>query len=61
MIVKRLVSCWVARFDMAFYVYAYYYITKKDFDLIYISLNERVLPALSLKKGRSKYFLVMEK
>ena len=60
MIVKRLASCWVARFGMTFYVYAYYFITKKDFDLIFF-FNERVLPALSFKKKmRSKSFSVMK-
>ena len=59
MIVKWLSPCWVVRIGMTFYVYAYYFIPKKDFDLM-LFFNERVLPALSFKKMRSKYFLVME-
>ena len=34
---------------MAFYIYAYYFLAKKDFDLIYFS-NERAGRTLSLKK-----------
>ena len=48
MIVKWLSPCWVARFGMAFYVYAYYFIAKKYFDLTF--LNERAGGTLSLRK-----------
>ena len=40
MIVKKLALCHVARFGMAFYVYAYYFITKKDFDLTFFLMKE---------------------
>ena len=52
MIVKWLSPCWVVRFGMAFYVYAYYIITKKYFDLIL--LNERAGRTRSLKKDEIK-------
>ena len=44
-----LASCRVARFGMAFYVYAYYFKTKKDF-WSQLFLNERAGRTLSFKK-----------
>ena len=59
MIVKWLSPCWVARFGMTFYVYAYYFIPKKDFDLILFLMKE-FFQLFHLKKDEIKILFSYE-